>query len=224
MRILNWPHTLQQTIAKLWLKAVSSASLQNWLCCSSTALHFQHSSPCTVLNVCLNKAPKQLPVNTDSENVFQSNILSKKLQSYDCVSWGRPPSFYGITWGLPWPTAVTWAGAAHVSPAACAPAWLPAGQQHPASRASLLPQGWWGHFQGHVRTCSLGRQIPASYPSDRCVWTPKSSTPNLVSSTLPLCTKPALVSPSACRAVLPTDSARAACRDHTCKIWTNDFK
>lgn len=35
------------------------------------------------------------------------------------------------------------------------------------------PQGTWGHIQEQVRTCSLGRQIPASYPSDRCV--PSSS-------------------------------------------------
>lgn len=94
MQSLNWPHTLQQTIAKLWLKAIPSVSLQTWLCCNSAALHFQHSSPYAVLNVCLNRVPKQLPVNTDSENVFQSNILSKNLQSYDCVSRGRPPSFY----------------------------------------------------------------------------------------------------------------------------------
>lgn len=162
MQILDWPHTLQQTIAKLWLKAISSASLQTLLCGNRAALHFQHSSPHAVLNVCLNRIPKQLPVNTDSENVFQSNILSKKLQSYDCVCRGRPPSFYEIPWGLPRPTAVTWAEAAEALPAACAPAWLPAGQQNPASRASLCSPGWWGQIQGHVRTCSLGRQIAAS--------------------------------------------------------------
>lgn len=143
MQILNWPHTLQQTVAKLWLKAISSASLQTWLCCNSAALHFQHSSPHAVLNVCLKRVPKQLPVDTDSENVFQSNILSKNLQSYGCVSRGRPPSFYEITWGLPQPTAVTWAAAA-----ACAPAWLPAGQQHPASRAPLSSPGDLGAHPG----------------------------------------------------------------------------
>lgn len=141
MQILNWPHTLQQTIAKLWLKAISSASLQTWLCCNSAALHFQHSSPYAVLNVCLNTVPKQLPGNADSENVFQSNILSRKLQSYNCVSRGRPPSFYEVPWGLPQPTAVTWAEAADVPSSVCS--CLAACRTTAPSKQglSLLPRG-----------------------------------------------------------------------------------
>lgn len=68
------------------------------------------------------------------------------------------------------------------------------------------PQGWWGHSQGCGRTCSLGRQIPASYPS---VYG------HLTAASLIWCHP---------RAVLPTGSACAACRDHTCKIWTRNFK
>ena len=144
MQILNWPHTLQQTIAKLWLKAISSASLQNWLCCNRVALNFRHSSPYTVLNVSFNKVPKQFPVNTDRENVFQRSILCKKLQSCVHVSWDRPPSFYGSTWGPPWPTPVTWAEAADICitssmpPAVCTPG-LAAGQQHQSRGVCLLP-------------------------------------------------------------------------------------
>lgn len=155
----------------------------------------------------LEQSPRTAFSEYRHENVFQSNILSKKLQSYDCVSQSRPPSFDEIPWGLPQPAAVTWTEAAGVSPAACAPAWLPAGQQHPASRASLCSPGVMGHIQGHARSCS--------YPSDRCVRTPNSSTLNLVSSTLPLCTKPAL---------LPTGTACVTCRDRTCKTWTNNLK
>lgn len=76
MQILNWPHTLQQTIAVLWLKAISSASLQNWLCCNRAALNFRHSWPYTVLNVSFNKVPKQFLVHT--ERVFSKEASYAK--------------------------------------------------------------------------------------------------------------------------------------------------
>lgn len=41
----------------------------------------------------LEQSPKTASSEYRHENVFQSNILSIKLQSYDCVSQGRPPSF-----------------------------------------------------------------------------------------------------------------------------------
>lgn len=92
MQILNWPHTLQRALAKLWLKAISSASLQNWLCCIRAALSFQHSSPYTVLNVSF-KVPTRFPVNTSGDIIFQRNTLCTELQSCIHVSWDRPPSF-----------------------------------------------------------------------------------------------------------------------------------
>lgn len=138
MQILNWPHTLQRALAKLWLKAISSASLQNWLCCSRAALSFQHSSPYTVLNVSF-KVPTRFPANTSGDIIFQRNTLCTELQSCTHVSWDRPHSFSDSTRGLPCPTAAAWAEPAHL----CVPSRAPlgaqaAGQQHHSSRASPL--------------------------------------------------------------------------------------
>lgn len=165
--MLNWPHMFQQTIVKLWLNAVSSGSLQNWLCSNSAALNFRHSYPYTLLDVSC-KVPKQFPMNTDGENVFPRKTW-KLLHNCVRVSQDRPPSFYDSRAAVAHPCHLS-RGCKHlprsVPLAVCMPG-LAAGQHHQNRAVWLLLHVL---IKWQDKNCSPGRQRSASYPSD--TWTP----------------------------------------------------
>lgn len=66
--------------------------------------------------------------------------------------------------------------ASQAAASSCAHTWAGCRRTAPKPGCLSAPHVWHVLTQGCDRTCSLGRQISASYLSDRCVWTLNSST------------------------------------------------